>query len=164
MTVSIRISRLYCMFCNALTVGILRVMWSQGKARAERWTEEVALLLEEMRRTLSYCVWKANWWRARAASRTGSVWLVDGTYAYASKQAQMWTSLADSFADQWAPILRRYNLPADWPPLFQDRLPDTFHHSSAHHRQFYTRVKKGLHRHDRNEIFYRRSFFSMIGG
>lgn len=119
-------------------------MWSQGKARAERWTEEVALLLEEMRRTLAYCEWKAAWWRARANSWSGPDWLVGGTAAYASKQAENWASLGISFADQWAPIIRRYKLPADWPPAFQDRLPDIVHSSSAVDRQFFRWVKKVL--------------------
>lgn len=119
-------------------------MWAQGKARAERWTEEVALLLEEMRRTLAYCEWKSAWWKKRVEVRSGPVRLLDGTAAYASKQANMWESLAMSFAKQWAPLIINHDLPADWPPTYQDLIPDSPCRCSAHSRQFFYRVKLAL--------------------
>ena len=72
---------------------ISRVMWTRGKARADRWTEEVVILLEEMRRTLAYCDWKASWRREQGKSRFGSEELHVGTSAYAFKQSDMWNSL-----------------------------------------------------------------------
>ncbi|KAJ6448830.1 hypothetical protein C8R45DRAFT_1132718 [Mycena sanguinolenta] len=52
----------------------LRVEWGKAWARAHRWTEEVDLLEEEMRRILVFLQWKADWWRGLANSRT-----VDGS-------------------------------------------------------------------------------------
>ncbi|KAJ7099018.1 hypothetical protein C8R44DRAFT_593419, partial [Mycena epipterygia] len=41
----------------------LRVEWAKTRARAHRWTEEVDLLEEEMRRILVFLEWRAGWWR-----------------------------------------------------------------------------------------------------
>jgi hypothetical protein len=45
----------------------LRVEWCKGRARALRWTEEVQLLMEEMRRVLVFLEWKAAFWEERAS-------------------------------------------------------------------------------------------------
>ena len=120
------------------------MMWARGKARADRWTEEVVILLEEMRRTLAYCDWKAGWWRERRDSRFGSEELHDGTSAYASKQADMWNSLRQSFSGLWAPIIREYSLPADWPSSMFDFSLDNRSSLSAIDRNLMGRVKTAL--------------------
>ncbi|EIW79765.1 hypothetical protein CONPUDRAFT_34829, partial [Coniophora puteana RWD-64-598 SS2] len=43
----------------------IRTEWCKARARALRWTEEVHLLKEEMRRTLQYMLWHARWWEVR---------------------------------------------------------------------------------------------------
>ncbi|KII90795.1 hypothetical protein PLICRDRAFT_67573, partial [Plicaturopsis crispa FD-325 SS-3] len=40
----------------------LRVEWAKSKARADRWEEEVHLLLEKMRRVLAFGSWQGEWW------------------------------------------------------------------------------------------------------
>ncbi|KAJ7302318.1 hypothetical protein DFH08DRAFT_978038 [Mycena albidolilacea] len=40
----------------------LRIEWAKTRARAWRWTEEVDLVEEEMRRVLEFQRWKAEWW------------------------------------------------------------------------------------------------------
>ena len=40
----------------------MRIEWCKARARANRWTEEVDLLKEEMRRTEQFLEWHANWW------------------------------------------------------------------------------------------------------
>lgn len=116
----------------------------QAKARADRWTEEVILLLEEMRRTLAYCNWKQEWWLKRVASRSGPVHLEDGTSAYARKQADVWSKLGKSFADQWAPIIQKHNLPSDWPPSFADYNLGNCGDIHARERNWVLRVQHAL--------------------
>ena len=40
----------------------LYIEWGKVCARAARWSEEVELLQEEMRRTKQFFEWKAQWW------------------------------------------------------------------------------------------------------
>lgn len=40
---------------------ILQAEWAKSRARATRWTEEVMLLKEEMRRALAFLNWRAQW-------------------------------------------------------------------------------------------------------
>ncbi|KAF8867585.1 hypothetical protein BD779DRAFT_1413196, partial [Infundibulicybe gibba] len=59
-------------------------------ARAYRWKEEVLLLEEEMRCTLTYCWWKACWWATQGEQRcTGNAYLDEGLKAYATQQANI---------------------------------------------------------------------------
>ncbi|KII83256.1 hypothetical protein PLICRDRAFT_119572 [Plicaturopsis crispa FD-325 SS-3] len=41
----------------------LRVEWAKTRARSHRWTEEVHIVLEKMRRVIAYGTWQAEWWR-----------------------------------------------------------------------------------------------------
>ncbi|KAH8105654.1 hypothetical protein DFH11DRAFT_1464741, partial [Phellopilus nigrolimitatus] len=81
----------------------IRVEWAKAQARAERWQEEITLVVEEMRRTLVYCDWKAGWWREQATLRRVSEdpALAAGLQACAEKQAVIWEGLAMSFAARW---------------------------------------------------------------
>ncbi|KAL0945536.1 hypothetical protein HGRIS_001015 [Hohenbuehelia grisea] len=47
----------------------MRVEWSKTRARLERWEEEHILVQEEMRRTIQFLQWRANWWRAQGEQR-----------------------------------------------------------------------------------------------
>ncbi|KAJ7015755.1 hypothetical protein C8F04DRAFT_1284868 [Mycena alexandri] len=55
----------------------LRAEWAKAWARTRRWTEEVTLLKEEMRRVPVALRWKAEWWRGideRIAVRFELMW------------------------------------------------------------------------------------------
>lgn len=81
---------------------ILRSEWAKSRARACRAMEEVLLLREEMRRTIEYLKWKANWWQERAGSRSCSdKLLAEGLRAYALEQAALQRTLSTSFQQAW---------------------------------------------------------------
>ncbi|KAJ7314160.1 hypothetical protein DFH08DRAFT_972914 [Mycena albidolilacea] len=80
----------------------VRVEWARARARKTRWSEEVMLLREEMRRVLRYLGWQAAWWRERTELRTD--WpaaVAAGARAYALKQADWHDRLADYFRVKW---------------------------------------------------------------
>ncbi|KAJ7196053.1 hypothetical protein GGX14DRAFT_403533 [Mycena pura] len=52
----------------------LRIEWARTRAKAHRWSEEVDLLEEEMRRIRAFLTWHSKWWMERA---TQSVWQAD---------------------------------------------------------------------------------------
>ncbi|KAJ6544608.1 hypothetical protein DFH09DRAFT_928307 [Mycena vulgaris] len=80
----------------------IRVEWSRALARKVRWTEEVMLLREEMRRVLRYLGWQAGWWREREALRSeASRAVAAGVRAYALKQASWHERLAGFFRLKW---------------------------------------------------------------
>lgn len=68
-----------------------------------RWSEEVDLLQEEMRRVLAFLKWNANWWQQQGgdlmhekdeATRAGMI-------AYRARQAALRTSLHARFEYLW---------------------------------------------------------------
>ncbi|KAJ6494502.1 hypothetical protein C8R45DRAFT_1135355 [Mycena sanguinolenta] len=62
----------------------LRIEWGKARARAHRWTEEVDLLEEEMRRILVFLQWKVDRWRGLVDSRVvDGVDVKEGFTAYA---------------------------------------------------------------------------------
>jgi hypothetical protein len=94
------------------------VEWAKSVARADRWEEDITLILEEMRRILVFLsVWKAAWWVGLSLARSDvSDELREGLSAYAAKQANIQQILAASFADEWYPELARCGLAPDgWP-------------------------------------------------
>lgn len=80
-----------------------------------RYTEEVELLLEEMRRVLAFLEWDVNRWKQRAlrvpqrvvsadlasSSPENKGPLEEGLRAYALRQASVRQRLFDTFAQQW---------------------------------------------------------------
>ncbi|KAI0088586.1 hypothetical protein BDY19DRAFT_891138 [Irpex rosettiformis] len=62
----------------------LRVHWCRTKAKADRWAEEKALVLEEMKRTLRFFDFQVHLWKARANVKDENSL---GPAAYALKQA-----------------------------------------------------------------------------
>ena len=97
----------------------MRVEWAKSRARAQRWHEEVLLLLEEMHRILQYFHWKANWWLARQSLRLDVTPEVShGLHAYAAKQANLLQQLAKSFVLLWYPELVKNNMPIEWPSIY----------------------------------------------
>ena len=68
-----------------------------------RWSEEVLLIQEEMRRVLEYMSWFANWWTSHAVvpSMDHDPYLTEGLTAYAAKQADLRLSLRNHFEMMW---------------------------------------------------------------
>lgn len=103
----------------------MRVEWAKSKARAERWSEEVLLLTEEMRRVIQYFDWKSKWWLVQRDRRTDAHPDVRyGIKAYAEKQAAMFCDMGKAFARRWHPLLVKNNIPVDWPDEYT---PDQTH-------------------------------------
>lgn len=81
----------------------LRIEWCRSRARAMRWTEEVLLLLEEMRRVLAFMEWHASWWEGQSARWSGlDAAESEGMAAYAYRQASIRRSMATLFRKNWA--------------------------------------------------------------
>ncbi|KAJ7667386.1 hypothetical protein B0H14DRAFT_2300724, partial [Mycena olivaceomarginata] len=79
----------------------LRAEWAKGWARTRRWTEEVLLLKEEMRRIPITLRWKAQWWEDRCVVEEFSGYHAEGARAYALRQAKLFRDIADKFEKQW---------------------------------------------------------------
>ncbi|KAJ7055666.1 hypothetical protein C8F01DRAFT_993960 [Mycena amicta] len=81
----------------------VRVQWSKARARRDRWTEEVRLLREEMKRVLRSLVSMEEVWRRRAGGRVegGEAGLASGLQAYALRQAAVYRRIADGFFSAW---------------------------------------------------------------
>jgi hypothetical protein len=94
----------------------LRCEWAKSRARANRWSEEVTLLTEEMRRVVVFLRWKADWWSLQGKARTVvSAGLAEGLRSYAAKQEHLYNSLAESFSAMWSPVLFANDIPVGWP-------------------------------------------------
>ncbi|KIK33973.1 hypothetical protein CY34DRAFT_98753 [Suillus luteus UH-Slu-Lm8-n1] len=62
----------------------VRIEWCKSRARALRWSEEVELLKEEMRRVLQFFAWQAAWWEEQGNRRVGECTAhIEGLQAYA---------------------------------------------------------------------------------
>ncbi|KAF8170553.1 hypothetical protein BJ912DRAFT_933216 [Pholiota molesta] len=74
----------------------VRIEWAKSRARANRFTEEVSLLTEEMMRVQRFFAWKASDWESKAdvtAWQSGdsmSEMRAEGLIAYAKRQAGMY--------------------------------------------------------------------------
>jgi hypothetical protein len=99
----------------------LRVEWAKSRARAARWTEEVELLCEEMRRTLAFLEWKAEWWRNQARRRADApAHLRHGIEAYAMRQAALQQRIANRHAKHWLPVLVANGCTPCWASKYSD--------------------------------------------
>ena len=93
----------------------LRVEWAKSRARAARWTEEGELLCEEMRRTLVFLEWRAEWWRKQAHRRVDApAHLRHGIEAYALRQAALQQCIANCHAKHWLPVLKSKGIIPCW--------------------------------------------------
>ncbi|KAJ6585954.1 hypothetical protein B0H19DRAFT_1250699 [Mycena capillaripes] len=85
----------------------LRIEWAKARARARRWTEEVDLLEEEMRRILVFLEWKAQWWRERKGLRPDiaeDAEMVEGFNAYAERQSSIQEKMKQRFETNWSDV------------------------------------------------------------
>jgi hypothetical protein len=89
----------------------LRVEWCRSRARAMRWSEELLLVLEEMRRVCAFLIWRADWWIEQArimvesplvSGRGWSVERIEGLSAYAMRQASMFRAMSSRCSSIWA--------------------------------------------------------------
>jgi hypothetical protein len=86
----------------------LQIEWCRSRARANRWSEEVTLLTEEMRRVLAFFASKANWWHDRASKRDGvRDDLCEGLSAYATRQASLYHALKIACKVNWIGVQKR---------------------------------------------------------
>ena len=93
----------------------LRVEWAKSQARAARWSEQVDLVAEEMRRTLAFLEWRAGWWRCQASRRVDiSEQVHHGLVAYAERQADLLKRIAGGHVKHWLPILKVNSIVSDW--------------------------------------------------
>ncbi|KAJ2924239.1 hypothetical protein H1R20_g12855, partial [Candolleomyces eurysporus] len=93
----------------------LRVEWVKSRAWVQQWEEEYLLVREEMRRSVVYLRWKADWWKGRAALPAFKADdVAHGVSAYAAKQAALCSQLAERFSQVWLPILEKLGLKPQW--------------------------------------------------
>ncbi|KAH7905401.1 hypothetical protein BJ138DRAFT_1138292 [Hygrophoropsis aurantiaca] len=123
---------------NAGLLDATRIEWCRARARANRWTEEVLLLREEMRRTLAFLDWHAGWWLKQVDRRKvlgvdepeGEIFwgsrpsvTVDeatGVTAYAHRQAALRRAMRDNFEQMWIAHPKLLTSPA---PLVATTVP-----------------------------------------
>ncbi|KAG1797171.1 hypothetical protein EV424DRAFT_1592838 [Suillus variegatus] len=80
----------------------LRIEWCKARACANRWMEEVQLLLEEMRRVRAFLSWHAMWWDEQADRRVElPAAETEGIKGYARRQAALRRSIRDAFTAMW---------------------------------------------------------------
>lgn len=80
----------------------IRVEWCKARARAMRWSEEIILLQEEMRRVLAYHAWHARWWDSQSFRWSGlSEEQTEGLAAYAHRQAKVYRDMRSVCERAW---------------------------------------------------------------
>ncbi|KAF8341780.1 hypothetical protein F5887DRAFT_1076370 [Amanita rubescens] len=82
----------------------LRLQWCRARARSLRWSEEVSLIKEEMRRVLAYFTWYEQWWLDWANEYEGDGQcnaMLEGLSAYAFRQANIRSRMRESFTKLW---------------------------------------------------------------
>ncbi|PPQ93361.1 hypothetical protein CVT25_014590 [Psilocybe cyanescens] len=89
---------------------MLSWIWTVGNSGSSD-DERDDVLQEEMRRTLTFLEWKANWWRDRqsVAGLQASKDLQEGLSAYSLSQADVQDSLAAHFRKLWQAPLQATN-------------------------------------------------------
>ena len=80
-----------------------------------RWSEEFDIVQEEMRRVLAWFEWRVSWWENLASIRQdGNPEILDGSSAYAFKQANIARHMAAWCAAAWLPELNKNGIQPDW--------------------------------------------------
>lgn len=85
----------------------MRIEWCKARARDARWSEEVSLLIEEMRRVIEFFKWQADWWKSRGFGHVFSaIGEADseGFFAYAERQSHLRLALMDHFKRLWSDV------------------------------------------------------------
>ena len=97
----------------------MRVHWAKCQARADRYEEEVTLIVEEMGRTLRYFEWRKSWWLSLQDTREQSlspppIEICRGLRAYSARQGYVYKTLITSFVNRWRKLLVSHKLGTDW--------------------------------------------------
>lgn len=81
----------------------MRIEWCEARARANRFSEEIELVEEEMRRTLAFLEWQAQWWRNQGGDLTHIIdsKTREGLLAYRERQSALRLGLRDRFQEVW---------------------------------------------------------------
>jgi hypothetical protein len=82
----------------------LQAEWCKARACALRWHEEIVILEEEMRHTIAYSEWRADWWDSRPRPESASAELLDGLDGYAVEHACTEQERSAFLTAKWAPI------------------------------------------------------------
>ncbi|KAF7783272.1 hypothetical protein Agabi119p4_2648 [Agaricus bisporus var. burnettii] len=86
---------------------VLRIQWLRARARVDRWSEEIKLLLEEMRRVKMFLESEAAGWGKCCSLRSDiNPELKEGLVAYATHQAHIRLELQGRFSSKWANVGR----------------------------------------------------------
>lgn len=100
-----------CTFSTTIQLSIVLIIfllavrreYLKARARKHRWTEEVMLLSEEMRRVLRFLESRSRWWHDRQMQWDDlDAEVADGLRAYAFRQAAMCDDIAVHFREMWA--------------------------------------------------------------
>ena len=89
------------------------VEYAKAKVRVTRWKEELLLVTEEMRHTLSFLDWKARWWEDRTSLRTCRPDIARGVMVYAVRQQFQIMALKERFSGMWHPALAECGMDGD---------------------------------------------------
>lgn len=97
---------LYCDLTLSHCVPGLRIEWCKARAREGRWSEEVLLLLEEMRRVIEFFKWQAKWWKDRGTAAVfAKAAHQEGGLAYAARQAHIRLAMIKHVQEFWVAVL-----------------------------------------------------------
>lgn len=103
----------------------VRVDWTKAQERTKRFEEEIALTVEDMRRTLAFFAWKAKEWERLAELRANATnkptdEVLQGLQAYAYQQLSMYHALIKSFVSTWHDCLHPKGLGGSWLSGYND--------------------------------------------
>lgn len=123
---TVRTSRCFFLIHDSITnitISALRIEWCKSRARAMRWTEEVELLQEEMRRVLQFFSWQVEWWEGQVSRLSGvTAEHEEGVIAYAMRQAHIRRSMRANCVQLWAGTRE---LLMTWKPFNGDHIVGT---------------------------------------
>ena len=93
----------------------MRAEWAQTRARMCRWSEELLIIQEEMRRVLAFFEWRSRWWLEQANRRLGLESSIhSGVVAYAHKQSALCLRMAARCAEYWLPVMKKHGTTPTW--------------------------------------------------
>jgi hypothetical protein len=75
------------------------VNWLRAKARYQRWEEELEIVENEMKWTMSWFSYQENRWRERAEWAEDEK--LEGHRCYAEKQIYIWKKMTEKCLDAW---------------------------------------------------------------
>ncbi|KAG6836139.1 hypothetical protein H0H93_011016 [Arthromyces matolae] len=82
-----------------------KIEWARARARSMRWSEEVELLQEEMRRIRQFLSWESDLWISRTTTASNEdPTVVEGMNAYAQSQGHLRRKLVERFEDMWREV------------------------------------------------------------